>query len=98
MKLANKTIAFAITGSFCTFSKIRTELANLIKEDVNIIPIFSFNTYTADSRFGKAKEFVPFGQDNCIAKPNSMIAHTELIIPTLKEALDSNQLQPVILS
>lgn len=42
--------------------------------------------------------FVPFGQDNCIAKPNSMIAHTELIIPTLKEALDSNQLQPVILS
>lgn len=42
--------------------------------------------------------FVPFGQDNCKAKPNSMIAHTELIIPTIELALENKQLQPVIKS
>lgn len=41
--------------------------------------------------------FVPFGQDNYKDKPNSMIAHTNLIIPTLKSALDGKQLQPVIM-
>ncbi|MCC0630247.1 dipicolinate synthase subunit B [Clostridioides sp. ES-S-0108-01] len=40
--------------------------------------------------------FVPFGQDNCKAKPNSMIAHTELIVPTIELALENKQLQPVI--
>lgn len=40
--------------------------------------------------------FIPFGQDNCIKKPNSLIAHTELLIPTLEKALDHIQLQPVI--
>jgi len=40
--------------------------------------------------------FVPFGQDNCIGKPNSMISNPELIIPTLLSALQEKQLQPVI--
>jgi len=42
--------------------------------------------------------FVPFGQDNFKGKPNSMTAHTDLIIPTLEYALDKEQIQPVILS
>lgn len=42
--------------------------------------------------------FVPFGQDNCVGKPNSMIAHTDLIVSTLEEALEGRQLQPVIFS
>ena len=42
--------------------------------------------------------FVPFGQDNPSSKPNSMIAHTNLIIPTLEYALDGFQLQPIIKS
>ena len=40
--------------------------------------------------------FVPFGQDNAVKKPNSMIAHTDLIMDTLKEALEGKQIQPVI--
>lgn len=40
--------------------------------------------------------FVPFGQDNPEKKPNSMIAHTELLIPSLESALKGQQLQPVI--
>ena len=42
--------------------------------------------------------FVPFGQDNYTGKPNSMVAHTNLIIPTLEQALDGKQMQPVIKS
>lgn len=40
--------------------------------------------------------FVPFGQDNPEKKPNSMIAHTELLIPSLESALKGQQIQPVI--
>lgn len=42
--------------------------------------------------------FVPFGQDDPVKKPNSMTAHTKLLLPTLKAALSGKQLQPVILS
>ena len=192
MKLKGKTVGFAITGSFCTFSNIKKELLHLKEEGANVIPIFSFNAYRTDSRFGKAADFVqfveettgnvpvitiaeaekfgpndildiliiapctgntlaklnngitdtpvlmaakghirtgrplvlsvstndalgmnfknigallnckniyfvPFGQDNCHQKPNSMIAHTELIVPTLETALEKKQIQPVIL-
>lgn len=193
MKLAGKTIGFAITGSFCTFAKIKGALLHLMEEDVTIIPIFSFNAYTMDTRFGTAKEFVsaietitkqksvhtiteaerfgpkkildimiiapctgntmgklingitdtpvlmsakahlrnqlplvislstndglgmnfknigglmncqnlyfvPFGQDDCRLKPNSLVAHTDLIIPTLELALEHQQIQPVVQS
>ena len=40
--------------------------------------------------------FVPFGQDDPVKKPTSMIAHTGLIEDTLKEALEGRQIQPVI--
>ena len=40
--------------------------------------------------------FIPFGQDNPHNKPNSMIAHTNLLLPSLKAALEGRQYQPVI--
>lgn len=40
--------------------------------------------------------FVPFGQDNPFKKQNSLIAHYELIIPTIIEALKGKQLQPLL--
>lgn len=40
--------------------------------------------------------FIPFGQDNPIKKPNSMIAHTNLLIPSIEAALEGRQYQPVI--
>lgn len=193
MNLSGKTIGFAITGSFCTFAKIKGELMHLMEEDVNVIPIFSFNAYSLDTRFGKADDFVnaiesitknksihtiaeaekfgpkkildiliiapctgntmgklvngitdtpvlmaakghlrnqlplvislstndalgmnfknigslmniknlyfvPFGQDDCRLKPNSLIAHTDLIVPTLESALEGKQIQPIVRS
>lgn len=40
--------------------------------------------------------FVPFSQDSPKSKPNSMISHTELLIPSLEAALEGRQYQPVI--
>ena len=40
--------------------------------------------------------FVPFGQDNHKSKPNSMIAHLELLPETIEYALKGKQIQPVI--
>lgn len=42
--------------------------------------------------------FVPFGQDNYKMKPNSMVAHEDLILPAVMEALDGRQVQPIIMS
>jgi dipicolinate synthase subunit B len=191
MKLENKKIGVAFTGSFCTYKKAFHELQQLVEEGAEVQTIFSNASQTIDSRFGDAQEFVkkaeeitgispmlsiaeaepigpkslldilvifpctgntiaklangitdtpvlmaakahlrnekplvvsvstndalgmnmkniglllnakhvyfvPFGQDDPVKKPNSMIAHTGLLVPTLEAALDGRQLQPII--
>lgn len=41
--------------------------------------------------------FVPFGQDDPIGKPHSLVADLTLIPETLRLALDGKQLQPLLL-
>lgn len=192
MKLSGCNIGFGITGSFCTFDKIKTQIKVLKDEGANVIPVFSYNAYNLDNRFTEAAKFVdeikkmtdsedihtiqqaepvgpkklfdimiiapctgntaaklvngivdtpvlmaakahmrnnrplvisistndalginfksigslmvmkniffvPFGQDDHILKPNSMVADVSLIKATLEEALEGRQIQPVIL-
>ena len=40
--------------------------------------------------------FIPFGQDNYMNKPNSLISHFDMLIPTIEEALSNKQIQPVL--
>lgn len=42
--------------------------------------------------------FVPFKQDNPLAKPNSMVANMELIKDTIELSLEKEQIQPIIFS
>ncbi|HHT97869.1 MAG TPA: dipicolinate synthase subunit B [Clostridiales bacterium] len=193
MSLSDKSIGIAISGSFCTFKQVFSEIKALAKENVNIYSIFSENAQKIDTRFGNANDFiqearlltgkdpimtiedaeflgpsnildaliiapctgntiaklangitdtpvlmaakghlrnckpliislatndalganmknigmlmntkniffVPFGQDNYLGKPNSMISNTKLIIPTIESALLGTQIQPTILS
>lgn len=42
--------------------------------------------------------FVPFGQDNYKGKPYSMVAHFDLMLPTIEAALENRQFQPIVLS
>ena len=193
MDIKNKNIGIAFTGSFCTFERAFTQLAKLKECKCNIYPIFSYNSASINTRFGKSDDFikraweitnnkpiltiedaepigpkafldvlvimpctgntaaklchgitdspvlmaakahlrnevplvisiatndglganmknigtlmntkniyfVPFGQDEPHKKTKSLIAHTELLIPTIEYALDKKQLQPVIIS
>lgn len=193
MTLEGKSIGVALTGSFCMYTKVFTQLENLVNENAEVTTIFSNAAQTIDSRFGNASDFldrartitkhepictiataepigpkalfdalliapctgntiaklsnaitdtpvlmaakahlrnerpliialssndalgfnmknvglllnskhiyfVPFGQDSCVKKPNSLISHMDLIIPTIELALEGKQLQPVIQS
>ena len=40
--------------------------------------------------------FVPFGQDDPVNKPNSMVAHFEMIPAAMEAALVGRQIQPII--
>jgi len=50
-------IAFALTGSFCTFSVTIEQMQRLAGLNAQIIPIMSDNAYSTDTRFGQAEMF-----------------------------------------
>lgn len=41
--------------------------------------------------------FVPFGQDNPVGKPRSLVAKMDLLFPTVAAALQASQIQPVLI-
>lgn len=57
MDWENKTIGFAMCGSFCTFKKALGTLNMLTQTGANIIPIMSEMSYNTDTRFGAAEDF-----------------------------------------
>lgn len=58
MDFSNCNIGYGITGSFCTFAKTRKEVVRLTEMGANVIPIFSYQAQSCDTRFGSAREFV----------------------------------------
>ena len=193
MDFSNCNIGYGITGSFCTFAKTRKQVIRLTEMGANVIPIFSYQAQSCDTRFGSAKEFVegicditgnegiktmqqaepigpnnfldimviapctgnsaakisngitdtpvlmaakahmrngkplviaistndalgvnfktigtlmnmkniyfvPFGQDNCRSKPNSMIAKMEMLPDTIEAAMKGKQIQPILVT
>ena len=56
MTLSGKTIGFALTGSFCTFSRVFPQAEALVKAGARVIPVLSFNAWALDTRFFKAGE------------------------------------------
>ena len=51
MDWENKTIGFAMCGSFCTFKKAMGVLEKLTQTGANVIPIMSEMSYNTDTRF-----------------------------------------------
>jgi dipicolinate synthase subunit B len=56
MTLNGLNIGFGITGSFCTHSKILSELENIVINGANVYPIISYSVDQTDTRFGTAKD------------------------------------------
>ena len=51
-------IGFALTGSFCTFSKTIPKIKELVNLGADVLPIMSFNAYNMDTKFGQSKDFI----------------------------------------
>ena len=64
-------IGYALTGSFCTFSKSVSALKELVKSGYDVYPIMSENAYSIDTRFGDAKDI----QNEIIAITGHSIIH-----------------------
>jgi len=184
-------VGFALTGSFCTFTKVFSEIEKLVSEGADVYPIISESVDKTDTRYGSAIEwknrlrvitgkdiistiaaaepigpkrlldilvvapctgntlaklanaindtpvtmavkahlrnqkpvviavstndalgnnaknlgvllnsknvyFVPFEQDDPDTKQNSLVAKMDLLIPTILEALQGKQIQPIL--
>ncbi len=58
MDLSKYTIGFAMTGSFCTFSKVIPEIKKVVDTGARVVPIMSEISISTDTRFGKAEDFI----------------------------------------
>lgn len=56
--MQDKTIGFALTGSFCTFASTLKALRRLKQEYATVIPIMSENAHSLDTRFGAAEYYI----------------------------------------
>ena len=82
MELKDKTIGFAITGSFCNFKETKGVLEELKNEGVKeIIPIVSYSTKNYDTRFYKANEYIKMVEDITKNKVIDTIVKAEPIGP-----------------
>lgn len=84
--MADITIGFAMTGSFCTLHKAMEQLVLLREKGYRVIPIMSANVYETDTRFGKAADWVARAQEACGEAVIHTIAQAEPIGP--KKLLD----------
>ncbi len=82
----DKTIGYAMCGSFCTLSRTIDEIVNLKKLNYDVIPIMSEIVYHTDTRFGAAKDLIKRVEDICSHEVIHTICMAEPIGP--KNLLD----------
>ncbi len=81
MKLSECNVGFAITGSFCTFDKIKSQIKILKDKCADITPVFSYNTLNLDTRFIKASDFINEIRNICGKEGMSTIQQAEAVGP-----------------
>ena len=84
-------VGFALCGSYCTFASVFPIMEELSKSHT-ILPIFSQNAATTDTRFGTAKEHLARAEAICGRKPILTIPQAEPIGP--KKMLDALIIAP----
>ncbi len=81
MEIKNKNIGFVLTGSFCTFHKVIPQIKKMKELEANVLPIMSENSYTMDTKFGKAADFIKEIEEICGSKIMHSIQECETIGP-----------------
>lgn len=75
------TVAFAFTGSFCTFEKAFAALREVKTAFGDVIPVFSQVAASTDTRFGRAADFLREAEDICGHAPITTVAGAEPLGP-----------------
>ena len=57
-------VGIALCGSYCTYDEVLKVIKELCKT-YDVTPIMSENTYSTDTRFGRAEDFVRRVEDIC---------------------------------
>ncbi len=73
-------VGYALCGSFCTLQQSIEQLG-VLKEKYELYPIMSPLTYTTDTRFGRAEDFIWMVEDACGRKVINTITEVEPIGP-----------------
>ncbi|MBR1851809.1 MAG: dipicolinate synthase subunit B [Lachnospiraceae bacterium] len=81
MKLENKNLGVAFTGSFCTYEKAFRALQALVDEKAKVQTCFSTNSQQIDSRFGEANDFLKKAEEITGNPPILTIPDAEPIGP-----------------
>ncbi len=71
-------IGYAFCGSFCTLSASLSAMEKLRASGAELLPILSENTYTTDTRFFKAEEFLKRAEEIAGRPAVTKITETEL--------------------
>lgn len=81
MKFNECKIGLGITGSFCTFGRVKNELEKMAEAGADITPVFSFNTQITNTRFADAGKFVNEIEKICGKAGMKTIAQAEPVGP-----------------
>ena len=79
--MKNLKVGYAMCGSFCTLKRAVEEIKVLKEKDFDIYPIMSPITYSTDTRFGKAADFISEVEEICGKKIISTVKEAEPIGP-----------------
>ncbi|MGI6030259.1 MAG: dipicolinate synthase subunit B [Eubacteriales bacterium] len=85
-------LGVAMCGSFCTFSRVMQEIEHLVQLGYEVTPIMSETSYSTDTRFGKAADFVARLEEMTDRPVIHTIAQAEPIGP--KKLLDILLIMP----
>lgn len=72
-------LGLCITGSFCTFKNILKAIDELVKNDFDVTPIFSYNVSSFDTRFYKQSDFESLVVEKTGKQPIKTIVDAEPI-------------------
>ncbi|WRS26257.1 dipicolinate synthase subunit B [Oscillospiraceae bacterium MB08-C2-2] len=75
-------VGFALTGSFCTFNQVITEIGKLVSKGYDVWPIMSEYASVTDTRFGRASDFINQLEGMTGHRVLSTIVETEPVGPT----------------
>ncbi len=79
--MTEKTVGFALCGSFCTFAETLEALKSVTEQFSTVIPILSEVSAATDTRFGTAEAYAARIAELCSRRPLTGIREVEPIGP-----------------